>query len=45
MCAGMPTAYVNGCSYNRMGNLKAGAGVVCLNNDPWPPQQLKLGPP
>ncbi len=32
---GMPTAYVDGCSYNR---------VVWLNNDPCPPQQLKLGP-
>ncbi len=40
----MPTAYVDGCSYNRKGNLKAGAGVVWLNNDPYPPQQLKLGP-
>ncbi len=35
----MPTAYVDGCSY-----LQAGAGVVWLNNDPCPPQQLKLGP-
>ncbi len=39
----MPTAYVDGCSYNRMGNLQAGAGVVWFNN-PCPPQQLKLGP-
>ncbi len=36
----MPTAYVNGCSYNRQGNLQARAGVVWLNNDPCPPQQL-----
>ncbi len=40
----MPTAYVNGCSYNREGNFQAGAGVVWLNNNPCPPQQLKLGP-
>ncbi len=40
----MPTAYVDGCSYNREGNLQAGAGVVWLNNNPCPPQQLKLGP-
>ncbi len=39
----MSTAYVDGCSYNRNGNLKAGAGVVWLNNDPCPPRQLKLG--
>ncbi len=44
VCKGMPTAYVDGCSYNRKGNLKAGAGVVWLNNDPCQPQQLKLGP-
>ncbi len=45
MCVqGMPTAYVDGCSYNREGKLQAGAGVVWLNNDPCPPQQLKLGP-
>ncbi len=35
VCEGMPTAYVDGCSY-----LQAGAGVVWLNNDPCPPQQL-----
>ncbi len=29
---------------NSEGNLQAGAGVVWLNNDPCPPQQLKLGP-
>ncbi len=44
VCEGMPTAYVDGCSYNREGNLQAGAGVVWLNNDPCRPQQLKLGP-
>ncbi len=44
VCTGMPTAYVDGCSYNREGKLQAGAGVVWLNNDPCPPQQLKLGP-
>ncbi len=44
VCKGMPTAYVDGCSYNREGQLQAGAGVVWLNNDPCPPQQLKLGP-
>ncbi len=44
VCEGMPTAYVDGCSYNHKGNLKAGAGVVWLNNDPCPPQQVKLGP-
>ncbi len=40
----MPTVYVDGCSYNRKGNLQAGAGVVWLNNDPCPLQQRKLGP-
>ncbi len=44
VCKGMPTAYVNGCSYNCKGNLKAGADVVWLNNDLRPPQQLKLCP-
>ncbi len=44
VCEGMPTAYVDGCSYNHKGNLQAGVGVVWLNNDPCPPQQLKLGP-
>ncbi len=44
MCEGIPTAYVNGCSYNLKGNLQAGAGVVWLNNNPCPLQQLKLGP-
>ncbi len=44
VCKGMPTAYVDGCSYNHEGKLQAGAGVVWLNNDPCPPQQLKLGP-
>ncbi len=38
------TAYVDGCSYNRKGNLKAEAGVVWLNNDPCPLQQLKIRP-
>ncbi len=40
----MPTAYVDGCSYNRKGSLQAGAGVVWLNNDPCLKQKLKLGP-
>ncbi len=44
VCEGMPTAYVNSCSYNHKGNLQAGAGVVWLNNDPCPPQQFNLGP-
>ncbi len=44
VCEGMATAFVDGCPYNRKGNLKAGAGVVWLNNDQCPPQQLKLGP-
>ncbi len=44
VCEGMPTAYVDGCSYNHKGNLKAGAGVVWLNKDTYPTQQLKLGP-
>ncbi len=44
MCEGTPTAYVDGCSYNRKGNLQTGAGVVWLNNDPCPPQQFNLGP-
>ncbi len=44
VCEGMPTAYVDGCSYNHKGNLQAGAGVVWLNNNPCPPQQFNLGP-
>ncbi|XP_042615150.1 ribonuclease H-like [Cyprinus carpio] len=44
VCEGMSTAYVDGCSYNQQGNLKAGANVVWLDNDPCPPQQFKLGP-
>ena len=44
VCQGMPTAYVDGCSYNHQGNLKAGAGVVWLNDNPCPPQRLQLGP-
>ncbi len=44
VCEGMPTAYVDGCSYNHKGNLQAGEGVVWLNNDPCPPQQFNLGP-
>ncbi len=44
VCEGMPTAYVDGCSYNHKGNLQAGAGVVWLNNDPCPLQQFYLGP-
>ncbi len=42
LCEGMPTAYVDCCSYNNKGNLKAGAGVVCLNNNPCPLQQFNL---
>ncbi len=34
VCEGIPTAYVDGSSYNHKGNLQAGAGVVWLNNDP-----------
>lgn len=41
VCEGMPTAYVDGCSYNQQGNLKAGPGVVCLNDNPRPPQKFK----
>ncbi len=44
VCKGRPAAYVDGCSYNHKGNLKAGAGVVRLNNDPCPPHQINLGP-
>ncbi|XP_016145728.1 ribonuclease H-like [Sinocyclocheilus grahami] len=40
----MPTAYVDGCSYNHEGILKAGAGVLWLNDRPCPPQHFKLGP-
>ncbi len=39
----MPTAYVDGCSYNHKGNLQAGAGMIWLNNDPCQPRQFKLG--
>ncbi len=38
VCEGMPTAYVDGCSYNHKDNLQAGVGVVWLNNDPCPPR-------
>lgn len=31
-CQGIPTAYVNGCSYNHNGIIKAGVGVLCLND-------------
>ncbi len=44
VCEGMPTAYVEACSYNRKGNLQAGEGVVWLNNDYCPPRQFNLGP-
>ncbi|RXN36126.1 NYNRIN-like protein [Labeo rohita] len=44
VCQGMPTAYVDGCSYNHEGLLKAGAGVLWLNDRPCPPQHFKLGP-
>ncbi len=44
VCKGRPAAYVDGCSNNHKGNLKAGAGVVRLNNDPCPPHQINLGP-
>ncbi|KAL1270904.1 hypothetical protein QQF64_029920 [Cirrhinus molitorella] len=43
VCQGMPTAYVDGCSYNHNGILKAGAGVLWLNDQPCPPQRFKLG--
>ncbi|KAL1277414.1 hypothetical protein QQF64_024087 [Cirrhinus molitorella] len=44
VCQGMPTAYIDGCSYNHQGNLKAGAGVLWVDNNPCPPQHFKLGP-
>ncbi|RXN14959.1 NYNRIN-like protein [Labeo rohita] len=44
VCQGMPTAYVDGRSYNHEGLLKAGAGVLWLNDRPCPPQHFKLGP-
>ncbi len=34
VCEGMPTAYVDGSSYNHKGNLQAGAGVVWLTMTP-----------
>ncbi|XDV36008.1 hypothetical protein PO909_005862 [Leuciscus waleckii] len=43
-CESMPTAYVDGCSYNSEGILKAGAGVLWVNDHPCPPQHFKLGP-
>uniref|UniRef100_A0A9J7ZNY9 Gypsy retrotransposon integrase-like protein 1 n=1 Tax=Cyprinus carpio carpio TaxID=630221 RepID=A0A9J7ZNY9_CYPCA len=43
-CQGMLTAYVDGCSYNHDGILKAGAGVLWVNDQPCPPQHFKLGP-
>ncbi len=44
MREGIPTAYVNGCSYNHKGNLQAGAGVVWLNNDLCPPHTAQIRP-
>ncbi|KAL1258525.1 hypothetical protein QQF64_009102 [Cirrhinus molitorella] len=44
VCQGMPTAYIDGCSYNHQGNLQAGAGVLWVDNNPCPPQHFKLGP-
>ncbi|RXN22018.1 ribonuclease H-like protein [Labeo rohita] len=44
VCQSMPTAYVDGCSYNHEGILKAGAGILWLNDRPCPPQHFKLGP-
>ncbi|KAG1941678.1 retrotransposable element [Pimephales promelas] len=43
-CQGMPTAYVDGCSYNQEGARQAGAGVLWVNDLPCPPQHFKLGP-
>lgn len=43
VCQGMPTAYVDGCSYNHEGTLKAGAGVLWLHDQPCPPQHFNLG--
>ncbi len=42
VCEGMPTAYVDGCSYDHKGNLQVGAGVVWLNNDPCPSWEFNL---
>lgn len=39
----MITAYVDGCSYNHNGTLKAGAGVVWLNDRPCQPQMFRHG--
>uniref|UniRef100_A0A3B3RHH0 ribonuclease H n=1 Tax=Paramormyrops kingsleyae TaxID=1676925 RepID=A0A3B3RHH0_9TELE len=44
VCQDMITIYVDGCSFKHQGTLKAGAGILWLNDDPVPPQQLKLGP-
>lgn len=41
-CQGMITAYVDGCSYNHQGVLKAGAGSVWLDDNRGPPQQVSL---
>ncbi|XP_067309511.1 ribonuclease H-like [Pseudorasbora parva] len=43
-CQGMPTAYVDGCFYNHDGILKAGAGVLWVNDQLCPTQHFKLGP-
>lgn len=44
VCQDMPTACVNGCSYNQQDILKAGAGIVWFNDNPCPPQPFQLGP-
>lgn len=44
ICQTMITAYVDRCSYNHQGVLKACAGIIWLNDNPCPPQQFNLGP-
>ena len=43
VCQDMVTAYVDGCAFTRDGTLKAGAGIVWVNDVPCPSQQFQLG--
>lgn len=44
VCEGMITAYVDGCSFHHETQVRAGAGVVWQQNQPYEPQSFNLGP-
>lgn len=44
ICQSLIIAYVDRYSYNHQRALKAGAGIVWLNDDPCPPQQFNFAP-